>query len=325
MAATCNVTLHHSVWSDVRYQVLARQLGLVDHYAVIGRMAQLWSECTDRQTDTPPMAVVLGCLGISDERQAVTALVASDLAQVIGDQIRIKGCQGRIDWIQKKRASGRAGGLAKASSALANASTALAKLGFRQESSQKDEPISCETVALAKHSLSETLAEAYPQVLRYSGTQVLTNSETHTPRAGGTLVERAWQIVANSYRDASGAEPSARPWPLFVVGHEASTLCSELLSRLGGDESQVLEAIQHVANLKAIQALELGHLRFFTPSRFWEPKSFQKVLELSAEQMRDESRLAAKKSDRAKTDPRVGRIDPNPRKFDDIAEGTHEL
>lgn len=97
------------MWSDSRFAVLAQLLG-VDRYSAIGRMAAVWGECADQETDRLEsvfLAVHLGC----DSATAVTALARARLGEDLGEGlVRIRGCAGRTDWLAAKRANGRRGG-----------------------------------------------------------------------------------------------------------------------------------------------------------------------------------------------------------------------
>ncbi len=92
-----SVTIHHSVWGDDRYQDLARRAGYpggVDQ--AITKMARLWSLCTEMQTDLPPIGRIRSCLG-GDTAEAW--LIGAELGERLDDgSIRVRGCEGRIDW-----------------------------------------------------------------------------------------------------------------------------------------------------------------------------------------------------------------------------------
>lgn len=103
MAANANVSIHHTVWSDFRYDVLARLIGC-DRFSAVGRMAMLWAECTNRGTDKPPALVIDGCLGHAN---GSGALVDAGLGEIVDGIVRIRGCHGRIEWLESRRAAGK--------------------------------------------------------------------------------------------------------------------------------------------------------------------------------------------------------------------------
>lgn len=103
------VTIEATVWSDSRYHVLAQSLGCT-HYEAIGRMAAIWGECADRETDRFASVFVSVHLGCKPE-DAIHALVQANLGEDMGDGVvRIRGCRNRTEWLAKKRANGALGG-----------------------------------------------------------------------------------------------------------------------------------------------------------------------------------------------------------------------
>ncbi len=114
MAAS--VTIHHSVWGDDRYVALAtiaRYPGGVDQ--AIAKMARLWSVCTELQTDTPPVGRIRTCLG---GLEAEEWLIGAELGErVSADLVRVRGCDGRIDWFGALQSAQSKAGKARAAGA----------------------------------------------------------------------------------------------------------------------------------------------------------------------------------------------------------------
>ena len=100
-------------WGDVRFDVLARELG-VDKYSALGRMAALWGECTERDIYYLPLAVVALYLGCSQDRVVPALCDTALLGEDTPDGIRIFGTEGKIEWLAKERARARKGGAARA-------------------------------------------------------------------------------------------------------------------------------------------------------------------------------------------------------------------
>jgi hypothetical protein len=196
MAAIANVTVHFSVWSDARFDTLAILLG-VDKYSAIGRMTRLWSECTDIGIDMPPVHLVIGCLGSA---QAIEALVQSGLGEKMGDQVRIKGCSDRIDWLRKKRESGSKGGRARVQAQSKH------HLSITQANAQA-------SLENFKHSSSITQANAQP-----SGIQLYSSPESESssiPESGARNLEKTKKAAAAHRSPNAGAQAGARvPQPL---------------------------------------------------------------------------------------------------------------
>lgn len=113
-AILAGVTVARDAFGDPRYVALAELCGFANHYEALGRMTTLWSVCTALETNAPPIAKIVVCLG----RQGPDALIEADLGERLPDGlIRVKGCQGRTEWISelpKQQASAGAARAAKA-------------------------------------------------------------------------------------------------------------------------------------------------------------------------------------------------------------------
>lgn len=105
-----SVRIEDEAFSDVRYLILAAKAGLADADHARGKMALLWRQCTMASTYVLDEAVVLAVLGPN----GVTALVASRLGEETPDGIRIKGTEGRIEWLARLRENGAKGGRKRA-------------------------------------------------------------------------------------------------------------------------------------------------------------------------------------------------------------------
>jgi hypothetical protein len=107
------VRIEADVWDDWRFQALADELG-VDLYSAVGRMARLWGQCTDRQSPILPIGAVRARLGA----RGVEALCdAADLGERVEGGIRLKGTEGRIEWLGHARAQRQTAGAARATAA----------------------------------------------------------------------------------------------------------------------------------------------------------------------------------------------------------------
>ena len=104
MAAS--VRIDDEAFSDRRYDLLARALGLPDADCARGKMAAIWRQCTQQQAHVLDVEIVRVILGDN----GVDALVKSRLGEVVSDGVRICGTRGRIEWLAKLRKNGRKGG-----------------------------------------------------------------------------------------------------------------------------------------------------------------------------------------------------------------------
>jgi hypothetical protein len=124
MAASVNIV--DEAFSDLRFDRLGALLG-TNKYDALGRMAHLWRACTSGNTYELPTAIVSLVIPLE-------ALVTSGLGERVscpccqGDDeypctadcdpvVRIKGTEGRVEWLDEKRKAAKAGGLARAASA----------------------------------------------------------------------------------------------------------------------------------------------------------------------------------------------------------------
>lgn len=110
-----NVTIHHSAFSDRRIAYLGELAGYSTMEA-LGRLAALWSRCTELQTDRPGAFEIRSCLGPRGDQ----LLVECGLGEAIGDEVRVRGCQGRTEWFGEVGPGAprqTAGGKARASKA----------------------------------------------------------------------------------------------------------------------------------------------------------------------------------------------------------------
>ncbi len=109
-----SVTIQAAAFSDLRFEVLAKACGLADADHARGRVARLWSYCTDRnRCDLSPVEIsaVLGSSGVA-------GLLESDLGRQNDDgTIYISGTEERCGWLQGLRDRAQVGGKARARTA----------------------------------------------------------------------------------------------------------------------------------------------------------------------------------------------------------------
>lgn len=114
-AILTGVTIVRDAFGDPRYHYLAQLCRLANNFEALGRMAMLWSLCTAMQSETPPRAKIVVCLGADGPE----ALVAADLGELLVDgTIRVKGCRDHTGWYGDSARRGEAGGKARAAEAV---------------------------------------------------------------------------------------------------------------------------------------------------------------------------------------------------------------
>lgn len=104
-----SVRIEDEAFSDRRYDVLARELGLPDADCARGKMAAVWRQCTQQQTHILGVEMLSAVLG----EKGIDALIKSGLGVVVDGGIRIRGTRGRIEWLARLRKNARKGGVAK--------------------------------------------------------------------------------------------------------------------------------------------------------------------------------------------------------------------
>lgn len=108
------VRVERTALSDPRMKLLAQLLGC-DAFSCLGRMIHVWAYCTDQQAYSVSANLLDAMTEIADFGEA---LVKAGLAEGNLEQgYRIRGTEGRIEWLGKLRESASAGGRARASAA----------------------------------------------------------------------------------------------------------------------------------------------------------------------------------------------------------------
>lgn len=102
------IRVEDDAFSDPRMELLGVLAGY-NRFEALGRMAHLWRVCTNKQMYYVTEATIVACLG----ERGVEALIGSELGEKTPDGIRVRGTEGRIEWLGKKRTAAKAGGLAK--------------------------------------------------------------------------------------------------------------------------------------------------------------------------------------------------------------------
>ncbi len=101
------VNVEQKALTDPRFDLLGRFLESTRHDA-LGRMVLVWNECQERNSYTLPERLVGAVMG---DREGARWLVEADLAEwVDDDRVRIKGTEGRVEWLAAKRQTARANG-----------------------------------------------------------------------------------------------------------------------------------------------------------------------------------------------------------------------
>ncbi|WP_020473369.1 hypothetical protein [Zavarzinella formosa] len=133
MAAT--VRIENEAFGDPRIQMLGMLSGY-NSYEALGRMAHLWRVCTERESYIVDSLWINICLG----PKGTENIVHAGLAEVTEEGIRIKGTEGRIEWLKKARESGKVGGQASAKARIAKAKSASIRASSNPTSDPTSDP-----------------------------------------------------------------------------------------------------------------------------------------------------------------------------------------
>jgi len=103
-----SVTIHYKALGDPRLLCLANLAGYADGAdSALAKMTRLWSVCTFRQTDTPDVREIRACLGPRGEEHLVACGLGDDHttdAELAPGVVRVRGCEGMIEWFGEQPA-----------------------------------------------------------------------------------------------------------------------------------------------------------------------------------------------------------------------------
>lgn len=195
--------------NDGRFKLLGKLLG-TNHFDAKGRMIDVWEWCTDRETYFISEAL-LNAIGERDD--FADCLVAADLAEKTEQGVRVKGTEGRIEWLAAKRANGRLGGRPKEEDEEKEPNDNLDETSRLSDEKPNGNPI---TIALP---LSPTITTS-------------NNSSRRAKRApvdGPTPGSQVWDAYSAAFKKRWGDDPPRNA--------EANSLCKRLVEKLGVDDA----------------------------------------------------------------------------------------
>lgn len=126
----------------------------------------------------------------------------------------------------------------------------------------------------------------------------------------------AWELgrLAHQKLRERGIDASAVPWPPMIGGAAGSDLNALVRELLAGDPPDLASARVTIERRIAVAVAEAereGHLRWFAPTRIWDPKSFWRAAETTPEHVRTRAGPRAATPTRPAAPPRTGRPLPN--------------
>lgn len=293
MAAT--VTVRAKAFGDSRIVFLSKLLGCTWNEAFI-RMIRLWSTCAEQQTDKPEVRHIRACL---EDIQGDKHLVESGLGDLIADPslvvVRVRGCD-ETDWYYAKlelEGQTRAG--------LARAATAVRDARGRFGDGIAPASIQPSDLCPDLRSGSDPVRPELPDprtITSAERREVASPADAHLARAAHKttddkrrkLINDAWNYAALKHHElkAEGVDPHARNcWSSLNIGEEMKSLRSIVEDLTQGDAPNFIAAQDHIRNRINVAAAEARRdktLRWFTPMRMWDAKSFARCAALSPEQ-----------------------------------------
>lgn len=295
------VNLEDEAFSDQRIELLGQLCGY-NRFEALGRMAHLWRICTQRSQYVVSPAIVAACLGAAGPEAIVTA----ELGEPVDDGIRVKGTDGRIEWVQQHSSTKQAAGQKRAQNAPRDARGRLlprsAGPAHPADIQQAPPAQPAESSALLSGSDLSGSGSLPPELPDPRGDR----SGDRAPRVVAVIPARtraddrrklfgeSWLYAARKHRElrAEGIDPHARDcWGAMpsASSAEAQALFARIDELTEGDAPDWEAAAATIRNRIDVAAAEAraarpAHLRFFIPARIWHPDSFAIGAALSPEQ-----------------------------------------
>ena len=108
---TAPVRIEAEAWSDLRFATLARILRLADSDHALIKVARIWSWQAEHYLPSKPTYVVdADTIESALGEGGALAMVRARLAEETPEGFRIKGTEGRIEWLYQRRQSSARGG-----------------------------------------------------------------------------------------------------------------------------------------------------------------------------------------------------------------------
>ncbi len=245
---TAPVRIDASAWGDLRFATLARLCGFADAEHALIKCAKIWSWQTEHYTpDSPTYVVDLELVESALGAGSASHLVRARLAEEGPDGLRIKGSEGRIEWLWKKRIASKNGGEATKRKHANNT-------GPRGQAAATPEP--------------------RPKTGPLTLSPDLVPDQNSLPRAIAPDRRKALRDDAWSRVNAKRAEfVDARPLHFHDPGY------SELAARILESGSEAEANVEHVLAIAFAEADKKGTPEYLTGSMF-EQRSWSKKLSL---------------------------------------------
>jgi hypothetical protein len=277
---TAPVRIDAAAWGDLRFATLARLCGFADAEHALIKCAKIWSWQTEHYTpDSPTYVVDVEIVESALGAGGAEALVRARLAEEGPDGLRIRGSNGRIEWLWKSRNASARGGEAT-----------------KRKHENKGRP----------DGLPAARPEPGPKTGQTPGPLSLSPDpdlpETHTRArerhpAAGVIARRTWEHGAKTRADLAASNLQPPPWALMVdSSHPAwiallDRICEHLVASAPEHTEQICRNRIDVA---AAKARADGDAQWFAPGSMFTRNSFAHWAELDPKQF---ARKPARKRD----------------------------
>jgi hypothetical protein len=268
---TAPVRIEACAWGDLRFATLARLCGFADAEHALIKVSKIWSWQTEHYTpDAPTYVVDAEIIESALGENGAAHMVRARLAIEGPDGYRIKGSEGRVEWLWKSRRASAAGGEAT-----------------RRKHANKGGPDGhAPAQPIARPETRLTPGPLSPD-LPLSDPEIHTRVRERHPAAGG-IARRAWDYGAKIRGELAASNVQVPPWAITVGSdHSGWTalldrVCELLVDSTPEQAEQVCRNRIDVAAAKARTDAE-GHwfasTSLFTRNSFdhWaglDPKQF---------------------------------------------------
>lgn len=332
------VRIESEAWDDLRFRTLARLLGMVDGDLALIKCGRLWSWQAEHYTPEAPTYVVDAdtidsALGVAG---GAAAMVRAKLADEVPEGFRVRGAEGRIEWLWQRRQAAKAGGEAtkrkRASkdeppgspvaqpSGEPNSSPLVIALVLDQGDQIQSAPVLPRDPTVGAPVLPAVPAPVPAPVLRVA--QDLADRRRR-------LIGKAWQLAGEAFLrvQGSGIDPTApNGWAGLPSASTAPmrNLAARLDEMLVGEQPDFARAEARIANRILVaeadaRAFSIPTARYMTPARMWDPTSFSIAVDLSPEQAATPMHRGARAGPRGSAERAPTKRTPLQNLVDDIA------
>lgn len=267
---TAPVRIDASAWGDLRFATLARLCGFADAEHALIKCAKIWSWQTEHYTpDNPTYVVDVELVESALGAGGAEALVRARLAEEGPDGLRIRGSNGRIEWLWKSRNASARGG---------EATKRKHENKERPPGPPQARPEPRPETGLTPGPLSLSPDPDLPEIH--------TRARARHPAAGG-IAKRTWDYGAKVRGELSAANVTVPPWDLHHGPDHSGWIA--LLDRVcellvDSTAEQAEQVCRNRVDVAAAKARADGDGQWFASTSLFTRKSFDSFAHLDPKQ-----------------------------------------